>query len=588
MALMRESREKVLAAVVALVVYYPMLFAGMSNTDDSRLIANFLSRNSYDILASFIRNKGFYWRPLLDLSYFFDKWAWSMEPAIMHFENILMHVFCVVLVYAVVARLFLLERRDPQLWPLAVALLVAVHPIATESVCWISGRTDLLAGILLLAALQLLLDAQLHESRRYQAAALGCFFLACLCKETALFFSVGAVWMTWVLVRRRVTGLLPRLRACLLPWSGWVAVSAGYLVLRSLALQRDTGMGAASKITQATQDAPDFVRVTLKVLGFYFKKILYPLPLNFSIIEVADYHLWFGVVLILLVCYWLWRQTLASALFLTALALVLPALLVVFGQMAWTPVAERYLYLALPLVAAGLALGASARVNLPKNRFNLVAITVAGLLLVFAGHTLVRALQWQDGRALLLDTVKQSPTFLPAYHDLAGLDMSRGDLEGAEEWLKKGFALRKGQSYTGLEVSLAQLRVKQKRYPEARVLLERMLENPGKKYVSLANRLINVNISMARESTDDRLHRELLEQNYTLLHSLASRSRSSFLRYRLGKVLLQLGEQERAGVCFSEAYRRSPKLSHFREAALTLATRLGGFNSSKSCLESTR
>ena len=41
---------------------------------------------------------------------------------------------------------------DNRLAPLFAALLFAVHPVHTESVSWISGRTDVLAALFFLLA----------------------------------------------------------------------------------------------------------------------------------------------------------------------------------------------------------------------------------------------------------------------------------------------------------------------------------------------------------------------------------------------------------------------------------------------------
>ena len=81
-----------------------------------------------------------YYRPVTTLSYVFDHWLWGLKPFGYHLTNLLLHAICSVSVGLILIRL----DFDPEP-ALLTALLFAVHPIHSENVAWISGRTDLLA-----------------------------------------------------------------------------------------------------------------------------------------------------------------------------------------------------------------------------------------------------------------------------------------------------------------------------------------------------------------------------------------------------------------------------------------------------------
>jgi len=108
-----------------------------------------------------------YYRPVIAVSYMVDTYFWGraptwgkdapadrtaldwhvLNPVGFHLTNILFHVVNSLLVFHLVRHLI---RR---FWAgLGAALVFAAHPIHTESVTWIAGRTDVMAATLFLAA----------------------------------------------------------------------------------------------------------------------------------------------------------------------------------------------------------------------------------------------------------------------------------------------------------------------------------------------------------------------------------------------------------------------------------------------------
>lgn len=117
-----------------------------------------------------------YHRPLITLSYMTDHSLWGTHPAGYHATNVVFHAFSTVLVYLIAVRLL---GDGPG--PFVAALLFGVHPVHTESVAWISGRTDVIATALTLLSLLLYLKARPHRS----SGALLAFAIALLAKEVA-------------------------------------------------------------------------------------------------------------------------------------------------------------------------------------------------------------------------------------------------------------------------------------------------------------------------------------------------------------------------------------------------------------------
>ncbi len=81
-----------------------------------------------------------YVRPLTVLTYFTDNMIYGLNPAGWHLTNVLWHLACSLLVF-LLARV-LLKDRTAAFSAAYLFLLLACH---SESVAWVSGRTDLLA-----------------------------------------------------------------------------------------------------------------------------------------------------------------------------------------------------------------------------------------------------------------------------------------------------------------------------------------------------------------------------------------------------------------------------------------------------------
>jgi tetratricopeptide (TPR) repeat protein len=152
------TRPRVQALIVAAVLALTGLFLSpclanlFTNWDDPGYVINDPLIKS--LRADAIRNifsvdngvMGNY-HPLTILSYAIEYSHVRLAPWLYHFDSLLLHLLCTLLVYCFVQ---LLTRR-----PVAAAitaLLFGLHPMHVESVAWVSGRKDVLYGTFYLAA----------------------------------------------------------------------------------------------------------------------------------------------------------------------------------------------------------------------------------------------------------------------------------------------------------------------------------------------------------------------------------------------------------------------------------------------------
>jgi hypothetical protein len=127
-----------------------------------------------------------FYRPFSYLTIWLDQFFWKDNPFGYHFTNFAFHLACIFLI-------FFLCQRLTQSANLAFisSLIFAVHPVHTEAVSYISGRSDLICGFFIFLSFYLylhFLDSVDKRKFLYLSAALFSYLMALFSKEVALIF----------------------------------------------------------------------------------------------------------------------------------------------------------------------------------------------------------------------------------------------------------------------------------------------------------------------------------------------------------------------------------------------------------------
>jgi len=414
---------------IALAVYYSALFAPLCFVDDTKLVLLDITGIKLSQLLSMVLSNGGYYRPLLLLTFVADNYLWLLDESFLHLENILLHGANALLLYAVTER-FAKRAGIPATKgiPFVVALLFVLHPLATESVNWISGRTDPLACLFLLLSLKILLNWFDTPSVGRMIRVQLFFFLACLAKETAVFF-VGPALLLVLVIRAGIftsaetkpslpswQALLSVIRSDWMINASFVVTTIVYFVLRCFSAMStkvfDRGLSkVAANVSRQTQESLWFDKLmeVFKTIGFYAKKIVAPWPLNFNIVHVSDWYALLGLVIIIALAGFCWRRRdLVATLVLSVFLVGSSALLVSVGKLAWTPYAERYLYIPLIFFIPGSILWLYEKIGSVRDGrlFRIVVILLCGVSLI---TTVQRNLVWMDSAAFYELNYRQAP-----------------------------------------------------------------------------------------------------------------------------------------------------------------------------------
>lgn len=406
-ALSRDSVVAALLALAAFAVYGNALGAGFVWDDHSLILLDQRLRSTEHI-GEIVARDFFaherdetaygYYRPAVSLSYMAEFALWGPRPMGFHGTNVLLHALVVMLVFFLGRRLFPDQREAA----IAGALLFCVHPVHTESVTWIAGRTDVLCAALGLSAWLLELrseDAAPASKRRsLRAAAWLLFFLSLFAKEMAVAVPAMMAVAFWAL-----GGLRPMLTR-MAPYAG--ALGA-YLAVRFLVVDVPTGGGAdVGALNHLASAATSLFR--------YLGELLWPWPLEAYLQNPWQDRL--SEVAALALLGWGAIAALTYRYRRHPRAWLVPAFLVTFlplanlirvsspPDMGFT-MAERFLYL--PSVLFCLAMGL-ALFGRGRDR-RLAASLTFTLVLAYSVGTIARNRDYDDELTFFTVTAEQAP-----------------------------------------------------------------------------------------------------------------------------------------------------------------------------------
>ncbi|WP_020676432.1 tetratricopeptide repeat protein [Geopsychrobacter electrodiphilus] len=579
---MKISKKYVclLLSLIVLGVYYPLIFSPFNSVDDLALSKYLLNLGHFDLAKHFFPGgEHNYYRPVLMLSYVADQCLWGGDPSFMHLENVLLHLSNVLLVFFISLQLCRILSIQNVTLPFFSSVIFAIHPINVESVAWVVGRTDLLAGFFVLLALLFLLFALRFGS--FQYGLYGAFFLlvGCLSKETALFFIPGVFLLLFLPKSSSLwfsrTDLTFRLS--LLGCYGFSAVV--YFIMRFIAVNSDRGVryvlsfaeqNSAQSVSDVISTLVSVSTLFLKTSGFYLTKLVMPFPLNFGIVEVGNGYVLPGFILMILVVFLFMKRNVLTTFFLMSAFLGSSALLAVFTGGMWTPFAERYMYIPCATFVIGVTFLLWKIVATKKLVQKFLILLFPVFMVTTAYATVSRCLTWQDNEALFRDTVAKSPSFVAAKNELANALREKGKTAEALEIIRN----LDGTGMQAASLNKALFRFSDGDVDGARKMLLSHVEASD----SLESRSLEVLVKLTMEMVASspsviektRLRREVI----SWLGRLHELSGNPFYYYRLGNMYLQLNESATAQQFFAKAAEEFPDNSIYKKPSQKLAERL--------------
>jgi len=493
--------------------------------------------------------------PLVLTTFWVEHALWGLAPLPYHLVNVLLHGACAVVLWRVLRSL-----RVQGAW--LGAALWALHPVAVESVAWITEMKNTESGLFFLLSILFFvrwlrardLDGRTGGGWNY-ALTLLFAALAMASKSSTVILPVVLCLCAWWMERRWYWRNLARVVPILL-----MSIAASALSIWTQGLQLATVTDP-----QWVRTWPERLATAGDAIWFYLGKLLWPHPL------VAIYPQWqidamhrvsylpLLTLIIILSVIWLKRESWSRACFFS-FAYFLTALLPVLGLIEnpifrFSLVFDHFQYLASigPLALAGTALADFSDFIVPKRRW-LQRSLCAGLLLIIGMASWQRTSVYESQETLWTDTLAKNPNCWVGHNDLGLVLLNREQVDEALKHFQK--ALEINPNYVEAHSNLGLALFQKGQVQEAVAQYQKALEINPNSFVGHAN-LGNAFFKKGQldEAVAEYEKASEIDPNYFVVH------------YNLGLAFFRKGQLNEAIAQFQETLRSKPD---FRPAKANL------------------
>lgn len=466
-----------LLTIITLHCYWNSLSGDFLSDDVILVTKNYDIRSLQQIPALFARSNfgaGYndnVYRPLIHVSLALNYYFGGLNTFGYHLFNLIVHLLNGLLVYRLT--LHYTEGRD-------IAFLNAIfflaHPVRTEAVTWVSGRSELLSAFFFLTCWTAFIEM---KRGRYIATAV-LFLLALFSKESTAILP-AVILMTEFYKSYKWNGIKRWLSEKVASYAIFALPLLIYILARLAAL----GSLTIPNVSLFFKDMSVQTRLCTMSAGFfhYFKLLVWPATLcfdyDFSVIprqdsvtvDVVIYaSVIFGILLLGVILVRIQPIISYAILFFFLTIFIVSNILVPVGIL----ISERVLYI--PAISIGLILAKLLSTLYRKQK----ALQVVGILLTCAivipasVRCVERNKDWQNAKSYGDAYVRDTPGHVKGRFVRAAVFESEGRLREAEQEYRLAVMLSPNLTHT--HSALGVFLYRQKRYQEALNSIQRALE----------------------------------------------------------------------------------------------------------------
>jgi len=483
--------------ITIIIVTYAVFQNSLSNDfvfdDESVIIGNASIQNLSSIPKFFTADEGFhkvigrYYRPIVSSTYALDYYIWGLDPYGFHLTNVIIHIISCLLLFKIFRVLFW-RYKYRNLISLLSTLIFAVHPIHTEAVSWVSGRTDSLVTLFFFGSFLFYLeftkeqeyhkeDNSLHRitKKNYLYLAISLIFYAAGLLTKEMIVTMPVIIILYDFVYRKKD--LKYFKANLINYILFIGVTLIYFVVRYELLkdipERENYLYFIGKNYDIV------IGTMLKTVPVYFRLLFAPFPLLYhynGVIpdakSIIDWSVILSVVfiafLVFLSVYFYRKDSIISFCILFFFVSLLPVMNIVPTM---NLMAERFLYFT--SFAFALLICHLAMVGSSKRDFTMLTLGMVVIISSLSYLTYKRNSEWKDNNTLYMSAsgvegsvilVNEGNIFanskkydeaevfykkaielrdnnLLAHHNMGLIYLMRGHLDSAKIKFKKGISI---------------------------------------------------------------------------------------------------------------------------------------------------
>jgi protein O-mannosyl-transferase len=468
----RQQTQVTARARAALAVVTVLAVTGYLNAlqnpfayDDTREVVANASLADLANLGAIVRHNAT--RPIVNLSYAIDYAFWGLNPVGYHLTNIVLHAGNVALFFAFVV--FLAERatlapraeRMNVTTAFVAAGLFAVHPMMTEAVAYVSGRSEVLVAVLMLASLHCLCRGLESQGAQHLLPGVGLFAAALGTKETAAMLPLILIAYDRLVLRGPDHGRRWRWQRVHLPLLGVIAFGAAVRIWWYVQVENPASAHWQwDRLFLELHVTARYLALLVAPLSQSLVHPASPIPTFFDLRVVTA-----TAVLGMLVSGSLalrHRQPLFPFGVVWFFLFLIPSAGLMVLADRGEAMAEHRVYFAscgLFVAAAALVARSGTWVADGGARARRVFALITVVLAVLLAMTIARNNIWSDPVRLWEDAARKAPATYIAHYGVGDAYRSIGDCEAAEPAYEYAIALRPDaiEAYLGLASCLGEL-----------------------------------------------------------------------------------------------------------------------------------
>ena len=355
----------------------------------------------------------YFYRPLPMMTYLIDYSLWELNPKGYHLTNIAWHIMAALALYWLIILLF----RDNFL-SLVTSAFFVVHPLHTEVVTYISGRSDALSLFFVLMSFIFYIKRLRQPGAKFTIGMILCYTAAVFSRENSLILPVLLLLYHYTFKEKvKLKGFLSIL-----------GVAGIYITLRLTLLK-----GILSEIPDmgpALQRLPGiFVAMTN-----YIRLLFLPFDLHMEygqrLFSPLDPKVFMGMAIILSVTYVLRRYRCHKTIIFSVLWFFVSILPVsnIYPLNAY--MAEHWLYL--PSIGFFLILAEGSRFFYQRKRTrSAVLVCMISLFTLYSYQTVQQNTFWKEPVSFYKRTLRYAPNSYKTNHNLGLIYFDMGKHEEA-------------------------------------------------------------------------------------------------------------------------------------------------------------
>ncbi len=467
--------QPILLIIAAAACFAGVLQHEFVNLDDNVLIyQNPLIRNTYwnNLSEVFKAQFGtFDYKPIVYLSWIVEYKLFGLDPAVYHFNNLLLHILNSLLVFGLIRKIIqkLDYKEHANQVALFAALIWSLHPLRVESFAWAAEREDVLSGFFYFLGIHAWL--KFSEQRRFVwLLAFGVsFVLAYLSKATAITLPVVALLSDYL-----CGGLSAKFDYKKLKW----VLPIGLGVVLALLGLNTAGLSSwvvgdeTAMHPENIANLPLFVQMLLLLsyrFVFYLGHFLAPIGLSVVysrqvLVQQMGSMIYLMPIITAALLWLYWRYAFrdkfvfwAGAVFIVAMA---PAWII--PSYGTNFVTDRYTYLG--SIGLSALLPYLLLVQWPKIA-SVAQYILIGIVAIFALLAYNRLSVWQNSYTLFNDALTKYPKLPLALNNRGLYYLDNNNLDSA--FLDFNEAVKLNPSFTTALYNRGKMLFDQKRFDEA-------------------------------------------------------------------------------------------------------------------------